>query len=187
MPLKRLLNLFGDRLHSLPLLVLYLTDGCNSKCAMCDIWRNPRRNMSASLIAQIVEAFPALGVRHVLLSGGEAMQHPDWPQIATQLRAAGARVIAVALTTPLSLPELVLYAGFHFATEERYMARHGYPAREEHETLHAYLLQEIAHVRDRMSPGGELTVLQTIKDWLLDHIDNTDKDLGVFLAGRGVR
>ncbi len=83
--------------------------------------------------------------------------------------------------------ELVRYAGFHFASEERYMARHDYPAREEHELRHAYLLQEIAHVRERMQPGSELTALQTIKDWLLDHIDNADKDLGLFLSGRGVR
>lgn len=90
---KRLLNLMGDRLHTLPLLVLYLTDGCNSRCVTCDIWRSPRRNMSAELVSAIASASHELGVRWVLLSGGEAMQHPQWPQIARRFRQTGAHVM----------------------------------------------------------------------------------------------
>ena len=94
---KRLLNLApsltNDHLHSLPLLVLYLTDGCNSRCTMCDIWRNPRRNMPLALVESIVDACAELDVSHVLLSGGEAMQHPQWPQIAARFRDAGVHVM----------------------------------------------------------------------------------------------
>jgi MoaA/NifB/PqqE/SkfB family radical SAM enzyme len=90
---RYLLNLVGDRLHTLPLVVLYLTDGCNSRCVMCDIWRSPRRNMALELVEQIAGSFKALHTRHVLLSGGEAMQHPAWPQIARRFRAEGARVM----------------------------------------------------------------------------------------------
>lgn len=93
MRLKRLLNLAGDRLYTLPLVVLYLTDGCNSRCITCDIWRNPRRNMAFGLAETAAAALPALGTRHVLLSGGEAMQHPEWPRIARLFRDAGARVM----------------------------------------------------------------------------------------------
>ncbi|NWF68236.1 MAG: radical SAM protein [Chloroflexi bacterium] len=93
MRLKRLLNFAGDRLHTLPLLVMYLTDGCNSRCVTCDIWRNPRRNMRLELVEELAAAFEELQIRWVLLSGGEAMQHPHWPQIAQRLRAAGAHVM----------------------------------------------------------------------------------------------
>lgn len=90
---KHLLNLFGDRLHTLPLVVLYLTDGCNSRCVTCDIWRNPRRNMRMELVNEIASAFQELQVRWVLLSGGEAMQHPHWPEIARRFRDEGAYVM----------------------------------------------------------------------------------------------
>lgn len=90
---KSLLNLVGDRLHSLPLLVLYLTDGCNSRCVTCDIWRSPRRNMRPELVDELLEACRELQVRWVLLSGGEAMQHPHWPEIARRFRDVGARVM----------------------------------------------------------------------------------------------
>lgn len=93
MTLKRLLNLAGDRLHTLPLVVLYLTDGCNSRCISCDIWRSPRRNMALDLADSIAGACADLGVRWVLLSGGEAMQHPHWPQIARRFRDTGAHVM----------------------------------------------------------------------------------------------
>lgn len=90
---KHLLNLVGDRLHTLPLVVLYLTDGCNSRCVTCDIWRNPRRNMKMELVEAIAGVFRELQVRWVLLSGGEAMQHPRWPEIARRFRDEGAYVM----------------------------------------------------------------------------------------------
>ena len=92
MRLKRLLNFAGDRIHTLPLMVLYLTDGCNSRCVTCDIWRNPRRNMKLELAEAIARDLRPLAVRQVVLSGGEAMQHPQWHTIAQRLRAEGVRV-----------------------------------------------------------------------------------------------
>ncbi len=92
MSTKHLLNLRGDHLRTLPILVLYLTDGCNSRCVTCDIWRNPRRNMKLELVEQIAGELKPLAVRQVVLSGGEAMQHPQWPEIARRFRAEGTRV-----------------------------------------------------------------------------------------------
>lgn len=102
---RSLLNLVGDRLHTLPLVVLYLTDGCNSRCVMCDIWRSPRRNMSMQLVDEIAAACADLGVRWLLLSGGEAMQHPQWPDIARRFRDQG--VYVMLLTNGLLLRKQV--------------------------------------------------------------------------------
>ncbi len=103
--IRPLLNLApaltSDRLRALPLVVLYITDGCNSRCATCDIWKLPRRNMAMSLVERLAEEFHDLGVRKVVLSGGEAMQHPEWPRIAQLFHAAGAKVLL--LTNALAL------------------------------------------------------------------------------------
>lgn len=93
MNVRNLLNLLGDRLYQLPLLVLYLTDGCNSRCVSCDIWRSPRRNMSPALVEALLANAERIGLREVLLSGGEAMQHPEWSQIASRFRDVGVRVM----------------------------------------------------------------------------------------------
>lgn len=90
--LRSLPNLMSDHLRSLPLLVLYLTDGCNSKCAMCDIWKAPRRNMDMRMVEHLAASSKKLGTQLILLSGGEAMQHPEWPTIAQYFRAAGSKI-----------------------------------------------------------------------------------------------
>jgi MoaA/NifB/PqqE/SkfB family radical SAM enzyme len=91
--LRPLLNLLSDRLRALPLLVLYLTDGCNSRCVTCNIWELARRNMDLDVIEQIAAEIPRLGIRQIVFSGGEAMQHPQWPRFAAILRAAGVKVM----------------------------------------------------------------------------------------------
>lgn len=90
--IRSLRNLLSDHLRTLPLLVVYLTDGCNSKCAMCDIWKSPRRNIDLAMIEQLATSAQKLGTQMVLLSGGEAMQHPEWPRIAQIFRQAGLKV-----------------------------------------------------------------------------------------------
>src|SRR5579859_7197206 len=92
MGVKPLLNLVSDRLRALPLVVLYITDGCNSRCVTCDIWKLPRRNMDMNLVERLAMDFRDLGVRRVVLSGGEAMQHPQWPRIAKIFHDMGAQV-----------------------------------------------------------------------------------------------
>jgi Fe-coproporphyrin III synthase len=90
---KHLLNLFSDHLHTLPIVILYITDGCNSRCVSCDIWRSPRRNMSLELVQKIASSAKSLQTRWAVLSGGEAMQHPQWPQIAQRFRSEGVHVM----------------------------------------------------------------------------------------------
>lgn len=93
MQVKHLLNLTGNRLATLPLMVIYITDGCNSRCTMCDIWHNPRRNMSMDLVDELVAQAKQLKTRWVLISGGEAMQHPAWDEICNRFRSAGIRTM----------------------------------------------------------------------------------------------
>jgi len=101
--LKILRNLMSNRLGGLPLVVLYLTDGCNSRCVTCDIWKNPRRNMPMEFVERLIDELAVLGTDTVLLSGGEAMQHPQWHEIARTLRQQGMRVMLV--TNGLLIPK----------------------------------------------------------------------------------
>ena len=107
--LRTLPNLLSDRLRTLPLMVLYLTDGCNSKCAMCDIWQAPRRNMDMALVDSLVASARELSTEMVLLSGGEAMQHPEWPTIAAKFHAEGIKVwlLTNALLLKKQAPQII--------------------------------------------------------------------------------
>jgi Fe-coproporphyrin III synthase len=88
-------------LESLPLVTLYLTDRCNSRCVTCDYWRHGRTNMTLEAVARLLPSLSRLGTEVVLLSGGEPLLNPDWDAIARTLRARGLKLWL--LTSGLSL------------------------------------------------------------------------------------
>src|SRR5262245_61069762 len=88
-------------MRSLPLITLYLTERCNSRCVTCDYWRHGRRDVSLESVRRLVPQLEALGTRTALISGGEPLMHAEWPEIAALLRAAGVKLWL--LTSGLSL------------------------------------------------------------------------------------
>ncbi|OIR05583.1 putative diguanylate cyclase YegE [mine drainage metagenome] len=89
-------------------------------------------------------------------------------------------------TILLMFDELQVATQHHFDTESRYMANCHYPGREAHEAEHAQLLNQLQHFKAQFNEGRELLVLQSIKDWLLEHITYSDKKMAAYLAQHGV-
>jgi len=80
-------------LDSLPVVVLYPHNRCNCRCLMCDIWKETgQREISASQMERYLEDFERLGVRWVVLSGGEPLMHSHWSRLCELLRGRGIRV-----------------------------------------------------------------------------------------------
>lgn len=90
-----------SRLQRLPLVTLYLTERCNSRCVTCDYWRHGRADMTFSAVQRLLPNLAQLDTRAVLLSGGEPLLNPDWERIAHVLRDRGLKVWL--LTSGLSL------------------------------------------------------------------------------------
>jgi len=87
--------------HGLPLITLYLTERCNSRCVTCDYWRHGRKDVSLESVQRLLPELETLGTRTALLSGGEPLLNPQWPEIAGLLRATGLELWL--LTSGLSL------------------------------------------------------------------------------------
>ncbi len=89
-------------IRSLPVLVLNVHSRCNCRCVMCDIWkRNEHRELSVAAIERHRESLRNLGVRWVVLSGGEPLLHSNLEALCTFFRELGIRV--TLLTTGLLL------------------------------------------------------------------------------------
>ncbi len=88
-------------LERLPLVTLYLTERCNSRCRTCDYWRYGRTDLTRGRVETLLPALERLNTRVALLSGGEPLLHPEWAQIARVLRERGLRLWL--LTSGLSL------------------------------------------------------------------------------------
>ena len=99
-------------------------------------------------------------------------QHGELIRLANKLNAAFRQGASAEMLARL-FDELVLYTQFHFLTEERLMETYDYPDQAAHKKVHANLVEEIGHIKVRMSQGGELMALQTIKDWLTGHIEHS--------------
>ncbi|HXS26146.1 MAG TPA: radical SAM/SPASM domain-containing protein [Steroidobacteraceae bacterium] len=92
----------SDRwLERLPLVTLYLSERCNSRCITCDYWRHGRADMTLERVAKLAPSLRALGTRVVLISGGEPLLNREWRRIAGFLREQG--LYLWLLTSGLSL------------------------------------------------------------------------------------
>jgi MoaA/NifB/PqqE/SkfB family radical SAM enzyme len=95
---SRRYNARGERgalvraMTALPLVTLYVTDRCNSRCVSCDYWRHGRNDMNLAAVTRLLPSFAQLHTQMVVLSGGEPLLNPEWAAIAELLRRAGLKV-----------------------------------------------------------------------------------------------
>ncbi len=79
-----------DPITELPIVILYPHSRCNCRCVMCDIWRiEARLEISPREIAAWLPEWRRLGVRRVVLSGGEPLMHSALWEICRPLHEAG--------------------------------------------------------------------------------------------------
>lgn len=92
----------ADPIARLPILILFPHSRCNCRCLMCDIWRvTTRDEIAADDVARWAGEWHGMGVRRVVLSGGEALLHSRLWELCDHLRAVGIGI--TILTTGLRL------------------------------------------------------------------------------------
>jgi len=91
----------GLALQRLPLVTLYLTERCNSRCVTCDYWRHGRTDLDLELVRRLLPSLAQLQTQVALISGGEPLLNPQWRDIAGLLRTSGLQLWL--LTSGLSL------------------------------------------------------------------------------------
>ena len=101
----------ADPITRLPILILFPHSRCNCRCIMCDIWRSTAKTeLSTADVAHWVEEWRTLGVRRVVLSGGEALLHSHLWELCDVLRAAdiGITILSTGLLLERHAAALVL-------------------------------------------------------------------------------
>lgn len=70
------------------------------------------------------------------------------------------------------------YTKKHFFTEEAMMIKYAYPDYTQHKQEHTKFIEKLTSLKDDFSHGKatvSLEILNFLKDWLLNHIQITDK------------
>lgn len=87
------------------------------------------------------------------------------------------------------LDRLLDYTKSHFSNEEYQMQRHGYAGYVAHKARHDALTRQVAEFAVKFKEGKAVVtveVMNFLKDWLATHIQETDRQYGPFLNGKGV-
>ena len=105
-------------------------------------------------------------------------QHKEWISIINELHDTLMGGKDLSKITSKSLKAMADYGTFHFAFEEEYLKKIGYPDLVAHKREHeAFLTKTRQYVRDEEE--GKLVlntkVMQVLMDWLTNHILTSDK------------
>jgi Fe-coproporphyrin III synthase len=94
---------FAQRIHSMPVVVLSPHNQCNCRCVMCDIWKiRDAKEITPALLETQLASFRKLGVKWVVLSGGEPQRNPQVCTLARMLHELGIQVTLLTAGTLLS-------------------------------------------------------------------------------------
>ncbi len=88
------------------------------------------------------------------------------------------------------LGKLVKYTHEHFAAEEDLMKSTKYPALAEHGIKHRELIKQVEDFAARYARGESMMnveLLNFLRDWLTNHIQNEDQKYGPWLNEHGKR
>jgi len=116
-------------------------------------------------------------------------QHTVLFGLLNDLHAAMMKGQAQSLTGPL-LRKLADYTRSHFAAEEQMMASARYPGLTEHRAKHRDLIRQVEEFSGRFEKGEialNLHLMNFLRDWLMNHIQKTDREYGPWLNEHGVR
>ncbi len=91
----------GSALEHLPLVTLYLSERCNSRCVTCDYWRHGVADLDLEAVRRLLPDLGRLHTEVALISGGEPLLNAEWAPIAELLRSRGLKLWL--LTSGLSL------------------------------------------------------------------------------------
>jgi hemerythrin len=89
-----------------------------------------------------------------------------------------------------TLDALVSYTKVHFGREEQFFAQTGYPEAAEHKKQHDELTRQVLDIQKKFKNGAQglvtVEVMVFLKDWLVNHIQGTDKKYGPYLNSKGI-
>ena len=89
-----------------------------------------------------------------------------------------------------ALDELVDYTKTHFIYEEGLMEDNDYPDFVAHKAQHEKMFKKVGEVLAEYEQDHDTAMsnaAEYLKDWLINHINGTDKEYSSYLIGRGVK
>lgn len=115
-------------------------------------------------------------------------QHKNLVKMINELHDAmlNARSKEVALGIINNMAE---YTQYHFSTEEKYMVQYKYPDYVAHKKEHDRFIQQVGNFKKDYEGGKaglSFELLNFLKDWLVGHIQESDRKYSPFFNEKGL-
>jgi hemerythrin len=84
---------------------------------------------------------------------------------------------------------LIRYTEEHFTQEEKLMEDYDFPEYEVHIKHHVRLIQEVQELKSKYAAGEirmDMSVVNFLKDWIINHILTEDRKYGPYLNDKGL-
>ncbi len=91
MNVRAYLNTVSSTAHTLPIVILYVTEGCNLKCITCSYRAPMPGELTLDEIKKLAAELNSLGLRHIVYSGGEPLLRRDFPEICRTFASLGVK------------------------------------------------------------------------------------------------
>lgn len=91
---KRYATIKTHKIYSLPVVILMPHSRCNCRCVMCDIWKgnNNVQQLEESDISELLISLKRLNTKMVVMSGGEALMHPNFFRLCEILKSQDLKI-----------------------------------------------------------------------------------------------
>ena len=99
--IKAFLNTLSSRSRTLPIVILYVTEGCNLQCITCSYRNALPGELTIAEIQALAHTLKRHGLQHIVYSGGEPLLRRDFPEICRIM--AGLNLKQTLLTNGLLL------------------------------------------------------------------------------------
>lgn len=87
------------------------------------------------------------------------------------------------------IDEMAEYTQYHFSTEEKYMVQYKYPEYAAHKKEHDKFIQQVGDFKKDYESGKaglSFDLLNFLKNWLVNHIQESDKKYSPFFNEKGL-
>lgn len=116
-------------------------------------------------------------------------QHKKLINLINQLQAALVYSTGIEFERE-ALDELVDYTKTHFEYEEGMLEQNDYPDFEAHKAQHAKMIAKVEAVLieyEKEPDTAMQNAVNYLQDWLINHINGTDKEYSSFIISKGVK
>ena len=84
---------------------------------------------------------------------------------------------------------LIRYTAEHFSEEEKLLEDYDFPDYAVHIKHHARLIREVQDLKGKYAAGEmrmDMSIINFLKDWIINHILTEDRKYGPFLNDKGI-